>query len=85
MEAVNKSFASTPYVLVTAEHAWPDQKHDAASVWVENIELNKFKVCSREMQNFDGQQKKISVNWFAYKDLPDNLLSQWHKLSFLSD
>ena len=31
--------------------------------------LNKFKVCLREMQNFDGQHKKISVVSNATVDL----------------
>ena len=56
-----KSFDSAPHVLVTAEHSRPDLKHDAASTWVEDIKLNAFKVCLREMQNFDGQHKKILV------------------------
>ena len=50
-----------PYVLVKAVHVQLDKKNDVASVWVEDIQLNKFKVCLREMQNFDGQHKKISV------------------------
>ena len=40
---------------MTAEHAQPDQKHDAA------FKLNKFKVCLREMQNFDGQHNKTRL------------------------
>lgn len=50
------SFTSTPYILVKAEHAQPDQKHDAA------FKLNKFKVCLREMQNFDGQHNKTRLH-----------------------
>ncbi|KAK2556576.1 Contactin-associated protein-like 5 [Acropora cervicornis] len=78
----SKPFDSSPHVLVTAEHSRPYLKHDAASTWVEDIKLNAFKVCLREMQNFDGQHKNILVNWFAYKDLPESLLSQQHKLAF---
>ena len=36
-------------------------KHDAATVWVENIKTNAFTVCLRELQNFDGQHKDIKV------------------------
>ena len=56
-----KAFDSSPHVLVTSEHSRPDLKHDAASTWVEGIKMNAFKVCLREMQNFDGQHKNILV------------------------
>ena len=56
-----KPFDSSPHVLVTAEHSRPYLKHDAASAWVEDIKTNAFKVCLREMQNFDGQHKNILV------------------------
>jgi len=77
-----KSFDSPPYVLVTAEHSKRSVKHDAATVWVENVLGNIFSVCVRELQNFDGQHKDIKVNWIAFAKLPDNLLSQQHKLAF---
>lgn len=56
-----KSFDSPPYVLVTAEHSKRSVKHDAATVWVENVLGNIFSVCVRELQNFDGQHKDIKV------------------------
>ena len=48
-------------MLVTAEHTTPFVKHDAATVWVENAKTNTFKVCLRELQDFDGQHKDIKV------------------------
>ena len=48
-------------MLVTAEHTKRNVKHDATTVWVENIRMNTFKVCVRELQNFDGQHKDIKV------------------------
>ena len=51
----------SPHVLVTAEHTVVGLKHDAATVWVENINTNTFAVCSREMQNFDGLHKDIKL------------------------
>lgn len=69
-------------MLLTAEHSKRDVKHDAATLWVENTQLNTFKVCLRELQNFDGQHKDIKVNWIAYRKLPDTLLSQQQILSF---
>ena len=56
-----QDFNTTPRVLVTAEHTRRNVKHDAATVWVENIRTNTFKVCLRELQNFDGQHKDIKV------------------------
>lgn len=55
------SFDTPPHVLITAEHSKRDVKHDAATLWVENTQLNTFKVCLRELQNFDGQHKDIKV------------------------
>jgi len=46
---------------VTAEHTVVGLKHDAATVWIENIHSNTFEVCSREMQNFDGLHKDIRL------------------------
>ena len=57
-----------PDVLVSAEHTRRGLKHDAATVWVENLDEYrvgsggyKFEVCLRELQNFDGQHKDIKV------------------------
>ena len=51
----------SPHVLVTAEHTVVGQKHDAATVWVEDVNRNTFKICSREMQNFDGLHEDIRL------------------------
>lgn len=47
--------------MLTAEHKVLDQKHDAATVWVENAGKDGFTACSREMQNFDGLHEKITL------------------------
>ena len=54
-------FSRPPYILVSSEHAFSGRKHDAATVWAENIEIGKFRVCLREMQNFDGLHENITV------------------------
>jgi len=54
-------FSRPPYILVSSEHAFSGRKHDAATVWAENIEIGKFTVCLREMQNFDGLHENITV------------------------
>lgn len=55
------SFSSTPYILLTAVHKVLGQKHDAATVWVENAKAGGFTACLREMQNFDGLHENIEV------------------------
>ena len=55
------SFSSTPTVLITAEHYRHSLKHDAASVWLEDVTSSSFKVCLRELQNFDGPHQDIYV------------------------
>ena len=52
---------SSPNVLLTAQHTVVGLKHDAATVWVENINSNTFLACSREMQNFDGLHEDIRL------------------------
>ncbi|XP_068699862.1 uncharacterized protein [Montipora foliosa] len=62
-------FTKTPFVFLTAEHSVLGQKHDAATVWVENVNSEGFDACLREMQNFDGLHENITVNWIAYQTL----------------
>ena len=54
-------FSRPPYVLVSSEHTYANRNHDAATVWAENVEVGKFTICSREMQNFDGLHEDIIV------------------------
>ncbi|XP_022806681.1 uncharacterized protein LOC111343760 isoform X1 [Stylophora pistillata] len=62
-------FKSTPVVLVTAEHLRTGIEYDAALIWTEDATKDSFKVCLREMQNFDGKHEDINVNWMAFTDL----------------
>ena len=48
-------------MLVTAEHYRRSLKHDAASIWLEDVTSSSFKVCMRELQNFDGPHQDIYV------------------------
>jgi hypothetical protein len=48
-------------VLVTAEHHRRSLKHDAAALWLEDVTSSSFKVCLRELQNFDGPHQDIYV------------------------
>lgn len=54
-------FYRPPYVLVSTKHTYAGRYHDAATVWAENVEVGKFTVCLREMQNFDGLHENIIV------------------------
>ena len=54
-------FSSSPTVFVTAEHYRSNMKHDAASVWLEDLSASSFKICIRELQNFAGVHDDISV------------------------
>ncbi|KXJ05122.1 hypothetical protein AC249_AIPGENE2219, partial [Exaiptasia diaphana] len=67
---LSQAFASVPHVFVTAHHNVLDNKHDAATVWVEGITTNDFTVCMREARTFDGRHKDIDVTWMAMTEVP---------------
>lgn len=54
-------FETTPVVLVTAEHLATGNEYDSSLVWIEDTTRTSFKVCLREMQNFDGKHEDIYV------------------------
>ena len=54
-------FKGEPVVLITAEHLRTDKDYDAALIWTEDVTKDSFKVCLRELQNFDGKHEDISV------------------------
>ncbi|XP_028412470.1 uncharacterized protein LOC114535298 [Dendronephthya gigantea] len=76
------SFSSTPAVLVTAEHHRLSLKHDAASLWLEDVTSSSFKVCLRELQNFDGPHQDIHVNWLAFQKYEQPLFSEHATTNF---
>ena len=53
-------FVKAPYVFVTAVHP-ATNKHDAASVWAEDVTRYNFRACLRELKNFDGAHQYLSV------------------------
>ena len=53
-----------PIVLVTAEHVRTGKEYDASLIWTEDPNRDSFKVCLREMQNFDGKHEDIVVVCF---------------------
>ena len=54
-------FQSLPTVLVSAEHERRSLLHDASSVWLEDITTTSFKICVRELQNFDGAHQNVHI------------------------
>lgn len=46
---------------MTSKHLKSDQAYDAALIWTEDVLDSSFHVCLRELQNFDGKHKDISV------------------------
>ena len=53
---------SKPKVFLTVVHTDPPKNiHDATSVWAEEVTSIKFKVCLRELKNFDGVHENIRV------------------------
>lgn len=62
-------FKEDPVTLVTAEHVRTGKKYDAALIWTEDTTKTSFKVCLREMQNFDGKHEDIYVVWFSITPL----------------
>ena len=46
---------------MTAEHLRTGVEYDAALIWTEDATNDSFKVCLREMQNFDGKHEDITV------------------------
>ena len=54
-------FKKAPLVLVTSEHLRTGKEYDAALIWTEDVSKDSFKVCLRELQNFDGKHQDINV------------------------
>ena len=46
---------------MTAENLRTGKEYDASLIWTEDPNKDSFKVCLREMQNFDGKHEAITV------------------------
>ena len=46
---------------MTSEHLRTGKEYDAALIWTEDVTKDSFKVCLRELQNFDGKHEDINV------------------------
>jgi len=56
-------YSQSPTIFATAKHHRSRLKHDATSVWLEDVSPNSFKICLRELQNFAGVHDDISVEF----------------------
>ena len=63
MYALLLQFANgAPIVFLTVIHTDPPKNiHDATSVWAEEVTTLNFKVCLRELKNFDGVHENMKV------------------------
>ena len=59
--SLQDKFTEAPVVLVTSEHLRTGKEYDAALIWTEDVTKDSFKVCLRELQNFDGKHEDINV------------------------
>eukprot|EP00118_Oscarella_pearsei_P007086 m.33517 g.33517 ORF g.33517 m.33517 type:complete len:532 (+) comp31839_c0_seq1:990-2585(+) len=75
-------FSKVPSVLAAAKHGLQGMKHDAASLWIEDLTATSFFVCLRELQNFDGLHQEISVDWLAYDTVPSTVFSDSGSVDF---
>ncbi|KAL9963348.1 hypothetical protein ACROYT_G032545 [Oculina patagonica] len=75
-------YSSSPTIFATAEHRRSRLKHDATSVWLEDVSASSFKICLRELQNFAGVHNDISVSWLAFESLHRPLFSEHNDVSF---
>eukprot|EP00118_Oscarella_pearsei_P019823 m.212910 g.212910 ORF g.212910 m.212910 type:complete len:524 (+) comp39780_c0_seq4:3132-4703(+) len=75
-------FSSPPLVLATLHHTIEGLKHDAASVWVEDVTTASFSLCARELQNFDGAHQDISIDYLAFASVPKNVFPDFGFVMF---
>ena len=56
-------FTKVPHVYVTSVHtqAITNNQRDASSVWAEEVTTASFKICLRELKNFDGVHRHLRV------------------------
>ena len=50
-----------PQVLATVRHTSMNKAQDAMNMWLEDVHVDSFRVCLREVKTFDGKHKDIEV------------------------
>ncbi|XP_068724000.1 uncharacterized protein [Montipora capricornis] len=80
-----QSFASRPYVFISAKYFRNTKPEDAMYVWLENLSSRGFEVCLREFLAFDGKhQDTIVVSDLCYNCcvVEAELRSKYHAFSW---
>ncbi|XP_074621554.1 uncharacterized protein LOC141880073 [Acropora palmata] len=85
VEFPQAKFSTAPTILVTANHVSISNKHDAASLWVENATSSFFFICLRELQNYDGLHEDIFVTWMAFGKIHRPLFTESKNVYFPND
>ena len=62
---------------MTAEHLRTGREYDASLIWTEDPNKDSFKVCLREMQNFDGKHEDITVVCFKNHIVIKSRIKYW--------
>ena len=71
-------FKTPPTVFVTASHQSLNRPQDAMAVWVEDLHIDKFKICLKEAKIFSGAHKNIKI-----VSLLDSITNQRCKITFI--
>ena len=63
---MQEPLAKEDTVIVSVEHGRKEQYSDAMTAWIERSASNNsdhrlMRICSRELQNFDGYHRNISI------------------------
>ena len=56
-----QSFATRPFVFVSAKYTRATKPSDAVYVWLENVSSRGFEVCIKEFLPFDGKHQDTVV------------------------
>ena len=48
-------------MLATVRHSVSNMPQDAMNVWVEELKVDYFRVCLREVKTFDGKHQNLKV------------------------
>eukprot|EP00111_Clytia_hemisphaerica_P020369 TCONS_00060002-protein len=69
LKGLKKSSSEQPRIMVSVEHQQPRAFRNAMTAWIEQHARNngstEYRICARELQNFDGVHRDIKVNWLA--------------------
>ncbi|XP_022809824.1 uncharacterized protein LOC111346825, partial [Stylophora pistillata] len=89
-------FPSPPFIFVTAIHDDTNRTQDAMALWVEDLKVDSFTICLREVKIFDGLHKNLkvvsdtefyevlSMNWITFNNISVNNFTLISSLVFFN-